>query len=62
MVWTKSSRSASNGCCVEIATMAGDVAMRDSKNPDGGILRFQQTAWSHFLARVKAGEFDFPTR
>jgi hypothetical protein len=32
------------------------VAMRDSKNPDAGALRFDRGAWSQFLAAVRDGE------
>lgn len=32
-----------------------DVAMRDSKQTDGPILRFSREAWSSFIASIKEG-------
>ena len=51
--WRKSSRSASEGNCVEIAhpATAQMVAVRDSKNPIGSTLNFPTPTWIHFLRR-----------
>lgn len=38
--WKKSSFSANNGTCVELAHTAGRLAARDSKNPGGPVLTF----------------------
>lgn len=56
-LWRKSSRSGSTGGdCVEVATnLAGVVAVRDSKNPGGGVLCVAADAWVGFAAVVKAG-------
>lgn len=56
--WIKSTRSGSDGECVEIARGAHGVAVRDSKDPDGPILTFDATAWRAFVADVKRGGFD----
>lgn len=57
--WIKSSFSSANGQCVETARMPNDgMAVRDSKNRQGSMLRFSKDEWDAFLAGVKAGEFD----
>lgn len=49
--WRKSSRSTSEGNCVEIAQSRIRAGVRDSKNPDGPILTFPAAALSTFLGR-----------
>jgi hypothetical protein len=58
--WRKSSYSnGAGGECVEVAeVIGGGRAVRDSKNPDAGILRFSSTEWSAFLVGVRDSEFD----
>lgn len=58
--WHKSSRSNGNGGnnCVEVAVVASAVGVRDSKNPDGPVLRFDPAAWQSFLSDAKLGNFD----
>lgn len=52
--WRKSSYSAnSQGQCVEVAAPDA-IAVRDSKNPDGGVLAVPRTSWSAFIAAVRA--------
>ncbi len=55
--WFKSSKSANNGQCVEVAFVDGLVAVRDSKDPAGPALVFNQQEWAAFVAGVSAGEF-----
>ncbi|GAB3450431.1 DUF397 domain-containing protein [Actinophytocola sediminis] len=46
MVWRKSSYSTENGgACVEVGTLPTGAAVRDSKNPNGGMLLLTSTAW-----------------
>jgi len=57
LVWRKSSESL-NGDCVEVASLPGGVAVRDSKNPDGAMLGFSRSEWRAFLRGANQGEFD----
>jgi predicted secreted Zn-dependent protease len=60
LTWQKSSRSAANGHCVEIAASPGVVLVRDSKDTTGPVLTFDPSGWRGFLAGVRVGEFDRP--
>jgi hypothetical protein len=52
--WRKSSYSGTNGGnCVEVAGGAGDVAVRDSKDRDGGRLAVTAAAWRAFMRRTQ---------
>jgi len=55
--WRKSSYSNGGGECVEVADLSnGTRALRDSKNPDGGVLVFDSRAWMTLVAKVKSGQ------
>jgi len=57
--WIKSSYSMTNGNCVEVARLSGDVTMvRDSKDVKGPVLGFTQGEWDAFVGGVRNGEFD----
>jgi len=56
--WRKARRSIGNGECVEVAPAVGNVAVRDSVDPDGLILRYSAVSWRSFLANAKNGSFD----
>ena len=56
--WRKSTRSGSNGQCVEARRMGETIQVRDSKNTSGPVLSFTLNEWSAFTAGVKRNEFD----
>jgi hypothetical protein len=58
LVWRKASKSAGNGECVEVATASAYVAIRDSKNPKGGMLQSSPSTWQSFLSGIKQGAFS----
>lgn len=44
--------------CVEVAAVDGHIAVRDSKDTNGPVLRFTRGEMLAFLQGAKAGEFD----
>lgn len=57
--WQKSSFTANNGQCFELAPLPdGGLAVRDSKNPTGPHLCFTADEWRAFKLGMVAGDFD----
>jgi Domain of unknown function (DUF397) len=54
--WQKSSRSTDVANCVEVAVTVGAVAVRDSKNPAGGVLAVLPHTWTEFTTALRDGE------
>jgi Domain of unknown function (DUF397) len=61
-LWVKSSYSGpTGGNCVEVAFLAdGDVAMRNSRDPEGPALIFTRAEWDAFIGGARDGEFGLP--
>jgi Domain of unknown function (DUF397) len=58
LAWLKAQSSSHNGQCVEIASAASKIAIRDSKDPDGPILVYTTAEFKAFLDGARNGEFD----
>lgn len=61
MKWVKSSYSYTEANCLEVAELPdGDIGLRDSKDPDGPVLRFTGEEWRAFLRAVTSGHLAAP--
>ncbi|MFI0482625.1 DUF397 domain-containing protein [Actinomadura sp. 9N215] len=57
--WRKSSHSnTSGGNCVEVADLAGNIGVRDSKDPNGPQLTLDATTWRTLTHRIKNGDHN----
>jgi hypothetical protein len=62
VVWHKSRHSNSQGNCVEFAKLpGGEVAVRNSRHPDGPALVYTPAEIQAMLLGIKDGEFDYLT-
>ncbi|GGN11440.1 DUF397 domain-containing protein [Lentzea pudingi] len=55
--WRKSSYTAPDNNCVELAVGEVETALRDSKHTDGGSFAVSADAWATFLEHAKSGGF-----
>jgi hypothetical protein len=59
ITWQKSRRSNPSGNCVELAALpGGDVAMRNSRDPNGPALIYTSDEIAAFIAGARDGDFD----
>jgi hypothetical protein len=57
LTWRKASASGAEGNCVEVADLPGGAkAIRDSKRPEAGALRYTAAEWAAFRDGLIAGE------
>ena len=52
--WKKSSHSGNSGNCVEVADLGHQVAVRDSKDPEGAVLVVALETWRAFNANLRS--------
>jgi hypothetical protein len=52
LTWRKSMRSIGNGQCVEIAQLPDGIAMRDSTDRHGPVIRLAVPVWRVFLDAI----------
>lgn len=58
-VWRRSSFSNTWALCVEVALLDdGRIAVRNSNDPDAGVVLFTRAEMDAWIKGVKAGEFD----
>jgi hypothetical protein len=56
--WIKAAASQGQGQCVEMRRRGGMIEVRDSKDPEGSVLRYTSAEWAAWLDGAKKGEFD----
>jgi NADH:ubiquinone oxidoreductase subunit len=57
--WQKSRYSNSQGTCVELARLpSGEIAVRNSRHPDGPALVYTRAEIHALIQGVRAGDFD----
>jgi hypothetical protein len=56
-VWRRSTASTANGNCVEVAFLLGQVAVRDSKDRTGPVLRLSHDQWQGLLDAIRENRF-----
>jgi hypothetical protein len=57
--WHKSARSSAQGNCVEVARLpGGELAVRNSRHPQGPALVFTHSEFEAFVLGAKDGDFN----
>ncbi|MFC5182891.1 DUF397 domain-containing protein [Actinomadura harenae] len=56
--WRTSSYTGEQGACVELASLASTVAVRDTKNRPGPMIQVERAAFAAFVREAKTGKYD----
>jgi hypothetical protein len=56
--WIKAAASAQGGNCVQMRRRSRGIEVRDSKYPDGPVLRFTDAEFAAWVDGAKKAEFD----
>jgi Domain of unknown function (DUF397) len=56
--WIKAAASAQGGNCVQMRRESRGIEVRDSKYPDGPVLRFTDAEFAAWVDGAKRAEFD----
>jgi hypothetical protein len=56
--WRKSTKTQNSGACIEVARVSDTVGVRDSKDPEGPVLKFTVREFEAFLDGAGKGEFN----
>ena len=59
ITWRKSSGSADQGNCVEVAVDSVSVLVRDSQDRFGSVLTFTLTQWRQLVGRIKGEDSNY---
>lgn len=59
--WHKSTKCGGDGCVEVNNSEDGVVALRDSKDPNGPVLKFNFHEWDCFIRGVRNDEFNLPS-
>ncbi|MFG2091423.1 MULTISPECIES: DUF397 domain-containing protein [unclassified Spirillospora] len=57
-VFRKSSHSEGANGCVETCVRDSHHLVRDSKDPEGGVLALERDMWSALMSQIKRGAYD----
>lgn len=55
LAWTKSSKSNTQGNCVEVAPNQKRILVRDSKHPDAGHITLTSRQWANLRTALATG-------
>lgn len=56
--WTKSTYSDSSANCLEVRRIGVVIEVRNSRDPNGPVVKFTMGEWQAFLGGAEDGEFN----